>query len=78
MTTIVHARANGAKNLVTLSSTAAAEEFLDGLAARYRDLPGVSAERTAPGTLTITGKAIGEPPHVVSTYTINPQENLNA
>lgn len=77
MVTIVHTRDTGTENLINLSSTEAAEEFLNGLADRYEGLPGMWAERTAPGTLTVTGKTIGEPVHIVSTYTINPQETLN-
>lgn len=77
MATIVHARDTGTENLINLGTIEAAEEFLDGLADRYEGVPGIWAERTAPGTLTITGKTIGEPVRVVSTYTINPQETLN-
>jgi len=77
MATIVHTRDTGTENLIVLSTTEAAEEFLDGLADRYEGLPGVQAERTTPTTLTITGNIIGEGTRVVSTYTINPQETLN-
>lgn len=77
MVTIVHTRDTGTENLINLSNTGAAEEFLNGLADRYDGIPGMWAERTTPDTLTITAKTIGEPVHVVSTYTINPQETLN-
>lgn len=70
MTTIVHKRETGARNLINLGTHAAAEEFLDGLTHRYQDTPGMRAERTDPNTLTVTGKPIGETPHIIATYTI--------
>lgn len=73
MVTITRTSETTPRDLVIVETLQDAEDFLDRVAGGHWGTPGVTAKRE-PRSLTVIGTPVGEPPHVVSTYTIT-EEN---